>query len=393
MVEQALRVCYFGTYRRTYSRNRILITGLQRNGVTVIECHEPLWQGIDDRVNTVTGGWLHPSFWRRIMVAYSRLLRRYWSIRHDYDILITGYPGQLDVFLARLLSWWQGKPLVWDVFMSIYLIALERELAHRNRLAVALLRRLEWLACRLPDRLILDTEEYVMWFHRTHGVAHERFRPVPTGADSDLFCRSLVTTKSPSTATSQSTVNGCFRVIYYGTFIPNHGVKTIVEAARLLADDDTIHFTLIGDGPDRNEAQTLANQYGLTNLTFVEWLEQDALIQRVVEADVVLGAFGTTPQSLMTVQNKIYEGLALGKAVVSGDGPAVRRTLEDGVEIYLCERNNGEALATAIQNLATDSALHTQMAAQGYARFIHEYAIEPLGQRIKTHLLEVMANR
>jgi len=45
-----MRVCYFGTYDLNYSRNRILIEGLERNGIDVVECHVPLWQGTSDKV-------------------------------------------------------------------------------------------------------------------------------------------------------------------------------------------------------------------------------------------------------------------------------------------------------------------------------------------------------
>lgn len=387
MSERSLRVCYFGTYRQNYSRNLILIAGLRRNGVTVTECHETLWQGIDDRVDSVNGGWKKPAFWSRIVRTYSRLLRRYWALRHDYDILVVGYPGQFDVYLARLLSWWQGKPLVWDVFMSIYLIAVERGLDQDSALAVNLLRGVEWLACRLPNRLILDTAEYVKWFHHTHGVNAARFRLVPTGADSDQFAA-----VASDGAESRSTSSDSCRVIYYGTFIPNHGVLTIVEAARHLVAEPTIQLELIGQGPDRAAAEALAQEYQLPNLTFTDWLAKDALVKRVAHATIVLGAFGTTPQSLMTVQNKIYEGLALGKPVLSGDGPAVRAALRADEEIILCPRNDGAALADAIRRLCKDAALRSRVAAQGQQRFSHDYALAPLGKRFKTHLLEV-ANR
>jgi len=388
MGEPTLRVCYFGTYRERYSRNRIMITGLRRNGVTVIECQETLWQGIEDRVNTVSGGWKRPAFWGRILRTYGRLLRRYWSIRHDYDLLIIGYPGQFDVFLGRLLSWWQGKPLVWDVFMSIYLIALERGLAEQSAIAVHLLRRLEWVACRLPDRLILDTAAYVAWFQRTHGVDPTRFRLVPTGADSEQFS---IEPRLPSIPTASGDAASTCQVIYYGTFIPNHGVPTIIEAARLLAADEKIQFTLIGQGPERALAMQLAQAYGLTNLHFIEWLSQDELVEYVASADLLLGAFGSTPQSLMTVQNKIYEGLAMGKAVISGDASAVRQALVAGEEIYLCARNDGAALADAIRDLAADPTLRATLADAGQRRFLRDYALEPLGQRYRAHLLEVVA--
>jgi glycosyltransferase involved in cell wall biosynthesis len=89
------------------------------------------------------------------------------------------------------------------------------------------------------------------------------------------------------------------------------------------------------------------------------------------------------------VQNKIYEGLALGKAVISGDGPAVRRALRHGEEIYLCERANPAALAAAIRTLRADPTLRRKLAEAGRARFQADFTIEKLGERFKAHLQEI----
>jgi hypothetical protein len=42
-----LKVRYFGTYREEYSRNQIMIEGLRRAGVDVVECHVELWISTD----------------------------------------------------------------------------------------------------------------------------------------------------------------------------------------------------------------------------------------------------------------------------------------------------------------------------------------------------------
>jgi glycosyltransferase involved in cell wall biosynthesis len=272
--------------------------------------------------------------------------------------------------------------------MSIYLIALERRLDRKSKPAVQLLRGLEWLACRLPDRLILDTAAYVAWFRQVHGVDPARFRLVPTGADSDQFASA----SSPQSAlpVDDPSPTSC-RVIYYGTYIPNHGVPTMIEAAQLMADDERIHFVFIGRGPERAAVERLVEEYQLTNLTLIDWLSQDELVQQIATADIILGAFGTTPQSLMTVQNKIYEGLAMGKAVLSGDAPAVRQALVAGEEIDLCARADGAALAKAIRHLAADPLLRAALAEAGQRRFLHDYAIAPLGERFRAHLQEVVA--
>lgn len=373
-----MRVCYFGTYRAEYSRNQIMIEGLRRAGVEVIECQEELWRGIDDRARAASGGWKSPKFvWRAIRI-YLRLFRKFLRI-NEFDVLIVGYPGQFDVFLAWLLAWIRRKPLVWDIFMSIYLIAMERGLDNKSHLTIKGLRWIEKMACRLPDLLILDTKEYARWFGKTHGVPFSRFRLVPTGADDRVFQPADVPIK----------VDNIFRIIYYGTFIPNHGVTYIVEAARLLEKDPDLQFELVGDGPELATAEQFVEQYSLSNVSFVKWLDKQALVRQVRHADVCLGAFGTTPQSIMTIQNKIYEGLAMAKPVITGDSPAVRETFEDGINLCLVERANPEALANAISHLKSNPDLREKIAWNGYILFLENYSLAHLGILFKQHLLKV----
>lgn len=372
----SLRVCYFGTYRENYSRNRIMIEGLRRNGVDVQICHRRLWKGIEDRVRVASGSFWHPSF-------ILRLVRVYWQLFGDYlhldpfDVLVVGYPGHLDVWLARILSWFSRKPLVMDVFMSPYLVATERGITRRHRWASRLLYAFEWLVYRLPDRLLQDTEAYVAWFQKNFGVRPSRFRLVPTGADDRAFRRC-----------NESASSRLYRVVYYGTFIPNHGVSHIVDAARRLRDEPDIVFELIGEGPDRKEAEATVSRFGLQNVIFVRWLDQSDLVDRLCEADVCLGAFGVTPQSLMTIQNKIFEALALGLPVVTGDSPTIREAFDHRRHLYLVGRASGTAIASAIRELRSDPHLADLIAEAGHARFQECYTLAALGRRYTEHLSE-----
>lgn len=356
-----------------------MIEGLRRNGVDVIECHESLWRGIEDRVQAASGGWLRPAFFLRLARTYWRLLQAYLKIG-SYDVMVLGYPGQMDVYLARVLTWLRRKPLVWDVFMSIYLIASERGLTDKHPITGRLIYWLEKLACLLPDRLILDTAEYVEWFQTTYGVSPKRFRLVPTGADNRVF----------RPAGNERVHDGLLRVIYYGTFIPNHGVEYIIEAARILADDETIRFELIGQGPDREKAIALARRYGLSNVAFVDWLDKEELLTRVTNADVCLGVFGTTPQSLMTIQNKIYEGLAMAKPVITGDSKAIRQVLQHHKHLYLCERANPQSLAEGISLLHRSPEEREQLARCGYQLFTEQLDLKHSGLRLASHLSEII---
>jgi glycosyltransferase involved in cell wall biosynthesis len=377
--ELPLRVCYFGTYRENYNRNQMIIAGLRLNGVVVYECHETLWHGIEDRVQIASGGWLKPKFWGRIASVYWRLLKHFKQL-DDFDVLVVGYPGQLDVILARILAWSKHKPLVWDILMSIYLVAIERGLETNNRLSLILLHFLEGLALKLPDLLILDTSEYVRWFNQNYKVDPNRFRLIPTGADDRIFFPIPHDPKD----------NNYFRVLFAGTFIPNHGVKYIVEAARLLNDEQAITFELIGEGPDLEYAKQFVDRYQLKNVNFIKWIEKDALVEHIRQADVCLGAFGSTPQSLMTVQNKIYETWAMERPLISGDSPAIRQVCKHGEHIYLCERANGRALSEAIIELWRNPSLRKQIAQNGYRLFREQYTLMKNGKRFETYIRELV---
>ncbi len=375
-----MKVCYFGTYRANYSRNQIMLAGLKAVGVEVVECHIALWQSIEDRVEAASGRWASWRFIKRVLSTYIRLLRKYASLPKDYDIMVLGYPGQLDVFLARLLTWFHRKPLVLDLFMSIYLIALERRTNQRSQLSLWLLRWLEAFACRLPNRLICDTEAYVQWHGETHGLKPQKFVLVPTGADDRIF--------QPLAQVIPE--DELFHVLYYGSYIPNHGVETMLEAARLLQAHPQIYFEFIGQGPSRLAAEQYAKQHHLTNVKFINWLDQTSLCRKMAQADIILGAFGITPQSIMTIQNKIYEGLAMRKTVLTGDAPTIRAELKPNETIYLVERANPQTLAQGILTLQADPALRHRLAQQGYQQFQQAYSVEQIGRRLQTHLAQVI---
>lgn len=376
--QSPLHVCVFGTWRRDYSRNRIVHEGLRRNGVRVTECHAPLWRGIEDRVAAVEGGFRRLGFLGRVVVAYAKALGS-WLCAGDHDILMVGYPGQFDVFLARILATLRGRPLVMDVFMSIWLVAKERGLGG----VTDALRVVERTALSLPDRLLHDTAPYVDWLHRTHRTDPRRFRLVPTGADDRLF--------APTGAVPEK--DGRFRVLFHGTFIPNHGVETIVHAAHLLRDETDVRFEFVGDGPTRPAAEEIAREHALKNVRFTGWMDSADLAVKMETSHVCLGSFGTTPQSLMTVQNKIFEGLAMARPVISGDGPAVREALVSGRDLLLVGRRDPAELAAAILRLRDEPGLVERLAREGHARFLESYTVEAIGRTTRGWLEELLPAR
>src|SRR3989344_4696963 len=88
------KVIYFGTYNAGYPRNRLFRKFFDASGVSV--------EGINER----SGG----------LLKYFRLALRL-SKSSGYDAVLVGFPGNLSVIVARLVT---RKPIVFDAFISLY---------------------------------------------------------------------------------------------------------------------------------------------------------------------------------------------------------------------------------------------------------------------------------
>ena len=76
------------------------------------------------------------------------------------------------------------------------------------------------------------------------------------------------------------------------------------------------------------------------------------LIERVAQADICLGIFGATDKARRVVPNKVYQTLALGKAVITAETPAVCEVFTSGEEMVTVPPGDPELLAGAIRALA-----------------------------------------
>ena len=373
-----LRVCYFGTYRAGYTRNQIILKGLQAQpDVAVHVCHAPLWHGIEDRVQQASGGWRNPRFWGRVAAAYRRLIRAH-AAAPDYDVMLIGYPGQFDAYLGRRLAHGHGKPVALDILMSLHLVAEERGLVAAHPATGALLFRLERGGLRRPDLLIAENAEYGGYIADKYDLPRERFRYVPHGADESVFHPRPL--RPP---------DDHFRVTYHGGYLPSHGMDAILGAAALLRERPDVCFHFYGSGPEKERIVRQAVELALPNVTFHGFVSQDELLDGLATAHVCLGVFGTTRQANFTVQNKVWEGLAMGRPVISSNSPTIRAALADRREIYLIERNSPAALAAGLSELQANPALREAIAAAGHARYRAEHTVAALGRQMAMALRSV----
>ena len=147
-----------------------------------------------------------------------------------------------------------------------------------------------------------------------------------------------------------------------------HGADVVLEAAELLRDEP-FRFVLAGEGQvsaelrrDIDAARARRTSSGSGERA------PAALRERVLAADVCLGVFGRSAKAARVVPNKVYDGLACGRPVVTADTPGARELLQDGADALLVPAGDGAALAAALRRLC-DAACAQRLGAAALALY------------------------
>jgi len=316
-----MRVLFWGTYDTGKPRSRLLLEGLRLQGVEVTQCHVDIWRGVEDK-SQVRGLWRRLGIASRWLLAYPRLA---WQLARAPrpDVLLIGFPGVLDMLIAAPIARMRGIPLCWDMFMSIYDTVVEdRRLLRRNGLPAVLLHALEGFALRRADLVFLDTLAHARRVESLFGLKSGSTHAVWVGVETEHFHIEPVVVRNAPAGIDQSPL----QVLFYGQFIPLHGIETIVQAARLTRDEP-IEWNLIGKGQEAGRIQALLAEQPLANLHWDSWVDYEQLHRRIAEADVCLGIFGTSKKAASVIPNKVFQIVAMGRPLITSDSPAIREML------------------------------------------------------------------
>ena len=146
------------------------------------------------------------------------------------------------------------------------------------------------------------------------------------------------------------------------------GIEYIVKAAKIL-EKEAVIFNIIGKGQTYKDIARLSESLNLRNVNFVGFLPYRESADYLSMADVSLGIFGNTDKTLRVIPNKVYDALAMKKAVISADTPAMREFFTDRLNCLFCRRADPADLAAKIMELKNSPDLLNKIAENGYKIF------------------------
>jgi len=357
-----IHACFLGAYDPDYPRNRILREGLRRAGVDVLEARAPERRA-----------------WRRYPALAAAFLR---SARPS-DVIVVPEFRHKDVPLARLLA--GRRRLIFDPLISRHDTLVDDWRLHAPGSAQARWNRnIDRWALGLADRVLCDTWAHGALF-QSLGAAPRKLRRVLVGAEDAFFAVPPPSAETP------------VRLMYVGGFLPLHGVPVLIQAAGLLearaARLPEFRIQLVGRGIEFEEARALAAKLELERLDFAGVTDYGDAPRVLADAHVALGAFGAGEKAGRVIPHKVYQGLAAGRAVVTGDGEGLREAFTPGEHLLTVPRGDHAALADALERVIADAPLRARLGAAGHARALEIATPERVGESLREVIEECARGR
>ena len=193
---------------------------------------------------------------------------------------------------------------------------------------------------------------------RARGVAAERIVVIPNGINESHFNQA----PTPSAAKAALPWQGWSDALVLGFtgFVRDwHGVDRIIDWLASSQAPANARLLMVGDGPARAELQAQAQQLGLSDrVRFTGFVPRADVPAWVAAFDVALQPAVVAYASPL----KLFEYLALGKAVVAPRVPNLVEVLTDGDNALLFDAQAPGALEGALDKLCSDPVFRAQIA-------------------------------
>lgn len=322
-----MKICYFGFYNPEYSRNHIFLKALKSSdsiNITEVNAYRDR-KLLDHRTKGLS--------------LYPALAKEFFKKRPKggFDRIIVGYSDYSMVPLAKLLA--PRTPIINDFFYSQYNTAVhDRKKTQTQSWRAWVLWIMDWVSLHLPDEVIVDTDTHGEYYCEEFDVDSSKLNTIYVSTDTDVFY-----------PRKRKKGSNKFIVHFHGKYIPLQGVMKILEAARILKDQKDIEFCLIGKGQQYSQARKFVKDNQLQNVVFKDIVPYKELPEFIFGADVVLGIFGDSEKAKTVIPNKVFEGAACGKPVITRDSSAARELFTHKENILLVSPNAKKIASTIIK--------------------------------------------
>ncbi len=190
------------------------------------------------------------------------------------------------------------------------------------------------------------------------GVAPTCICVLPNASDPRLFHPDL----ESDSVRKRFNLDGRYVIGFVGTFRPWHGVDLLLEGfEELHREDSSTHLLLVGDGPLRPDYEEKVRKMNLQGaVTFAGGVAHEEVPRYLAAMDVAVAPYPAVKDFYYSPL-KLFEYMAVGRAVVASRIGQVAEVVVDGVTGLLFEPGDRAGLVSCIRRLRSDAVLRSEL--------------------------------
>lgn len=154
-------------------------------------------------------------------------------------------------------------------------------------------------------------------------------------------------------------------ILYIGRLERRKGVRYLLQAYKLLLQDNPdLHLVIVGDGPERERLELLADDLRLSNLSFLGHVSEDLKLELLAEADL-LCAPSVYGESFGIV---LLEAMATGTVCVAGNNSGYVDVLQDVGALSIANPHDTAEFARRLEIMLHEPNVRTL-----WTKWAHQY--------------------
>ena len=179
----------------------------------------------------------------------------------------------------------------------------------------------------------------------------------------------------------------CAVLVHISNFRPVKRVMDVVKVFERVRKQIPARLVMVGDGPDRMEAESYCREMGIASEVRFTGKQLD------VGAVLACSDLFLLPSATESFGLAALEAMAYGVPVVAASVGGIPEVVREGVDGFLRPLGDVEAMAQAAVTILKDPALHARMSASARKHALGDFAEDPVVDRYEALYEKVLSGQ
>ncbi len=290
------------------------------------------------------------------------------------DLILVSSPTFFCVISAYILSRLYRVPYIFEVRDLWPAIFVELGII-KNKLVIALLERVELFLYRKAAAVVTVTEAFTRNIVE-RGIDARKSFTIKNGVNLEKYFFRGKNQK----LLQELQLEGKFIVLYIGAHGISHSLAKIIDAAKRLEGNNSVHFLFVGEGAEKEMVMDYCHSLNLKNVTFLPGQKKEKVVDFYSIMDVGIVPLRNIPLFDIFIPSKMFEIMGMQKPIVASVRGEAAEILRESGGALICDPEDDERIAENILTLSNNPQMVSELGKNGRSFVEIHYSREKLAK-------------